>query len=174
MRAIWNEKLRDGTPVVIRPIERTDAERERAFIESLSTESTYYRFLQNMKTPSPELIRRFTEVDQDRDVALIALAGSGDDQRIVGVSRYFLCGPDSQVGECAVVVGDAWQKRGLGTLLMRHLIEIARERGLERLFSLDLAENRSAQELVTRLGFRRVRDTTDPRLVEHTLELRHT
>ena len=172
MRKIWNEELRDGTPVVIRPINKSDAERERAFIEGLSPESRYFRFLQNMKHPSAELIRRFTEVDQKRDIALVALMGAGKDQRIVGVSRYSHC-DDGDVCECAVTVADEWQGKGLGTLLMRHLIEMAREQGVESLYSLDIAENRPMQELAAHLGFQRSVDDDDPSLVEHRLELRH-
>lgn len=172
MRKIWNEELRDGTPVMIRPINKSDAERERAFIEGLSAESRYFRFLQNVKHPSPELIRRFTEVDQQNDIALVALMGTADEQRIVGVSRYSHC-EDRGVCECAVTVADEWQGKGLGTLLMRHLIELAREQGVEHLYSLDSAENRPMQELAAHLGFQRRVDSDDPTLVEHRLELRH-
>jgi GNAT superfamily N-acetyltransferase len=174
MRTIWNEQLRDGTPVEIRPINRWDASRERDFIEDLSVESRYFRFLQDLKHPSPELVKRFTEVDQQRDVALAALIGSGDDLRIIGVSRYSLCDADSGLCECAVVVADEWQRKGLGTLLMRHLIEVARERGVKRLYSMDLTENQSMQELATHLGFSRRMDRDDPTLVEHSLDLHHT
>ena len=171
MRKIWNEVLRDGTPVVIRPIDKSDAERERAFIEGLSPESRYFRFLQNVKHPSAELIRRFTEVDQQNDIALVALLSTADEPRIVGVSRYSRC-DDGGVCECAVTVADEWQGKGLGTLLMRHLIEIARAQGMERLYSLDSAENRPMQELAAHLGFQRRVDRDDPTLVEHRLELR--
>lgn len=172
MRTIWNERLRDGTPVEIRPINPGDAERERRFIEGLSAQSRYFRFLQNLKQPSPELIRRFTEIDQRSDVALVALIGHGEQRRIIGVSRYHLCGDGGDICEFAVVVADEWQRKGLGTLLMRHLIETARARGVQRLYSTDVAENHSMKELATHLGLRRRKDREDPTLVEHSLELR--
>lgn len=170
MRRIWNEALRDGTPVVIRLINRWDAERERAFIEQLSPQSRYFRFLQNVAHPSPDLIRQFTEVDQQHDLALVATIGTGEEQRIIGVSRYARCG-DGSLCECAVAVADEWQGKGLGTLLMRHLIEVARARGVRQLHSQDLAENRAMQELAAHLGFQRHPDPDDPTLVEHSLEL---
>ena len=172
MRKIWNEVLRDGTPVMIRTINKADAGRERTFIEGLSAESRYFRFLQNVKHPSPDLIRRFTEVDQQNDIALVALLSTADEPRIIGVSRYSRC-DDGNVCECAVTVADEWQGKGLGTLLMRHLIEIAREQGIAHLYSLDSAENRPMQELAAHLGFQRRVDRDDPTLVEHRLELKH-
>jgi GNAT superfamily N-acetyltransferase len=169
MREIWNEQLRDGTPVLIRPINKDDAQRERNFIEALSSQSRYYRFLQNMKHASPELVRRFTETDPQREVALVALPVNHDSPPIIGVSRFSRC-DDAASCECAVVVADEWQKRGLGTLLMRHLIEIARSQGVAGLYSIDIAENRPMQELASHLGFHRRVSPDDPSLVEHRLQ----
>src|SRR5690242_9700280 len=99
MREQWNEKLLDGTPVLIRPIGPQDEERERKYIESLSLESRYFRFLEGMRSPSPELIKKLTHVDQSRDAAYVALLGEGANLRQIGVARYSLDN-DGESCEC--------------------------------------------------------------------------
>lgn len=170
MRETWQEKLRDGTLVSIRPIGPEDAERERIYIEALSPESRYYRFLEGMRSPTPELIQKLTEIDHDRDAAFVALEGSGPALRQVGVARY--CSQADGIScECAISVSDDFQGKGLATLLMRHLIEKARVRGIRNMFSIDAADNRSIWNLTEHLGFEHHQDPDDSRLVRHTLRL---
>ena len=132
----WHEKLRDGTSVLIRPIHAADAALEREFIERLSPESRRYRFLGILKTPSPELLRQFTHPEAVRGVAFVALTGTGVEKREIGVSRYS-ASPDGASCECAVAVSDEWQGKGLATLLMRPLINIARAHGIGHMYSID-------------------------------------
>ena len=170
MRDQWTEKLLDGTAVLIRPIRPEDAARERAFIEGLSLESRYFRFLEAIRTPSPELIKKMTEIDHTRDAALVALISEGDTQRQIGVARYCL-DVDGGSCECAVVVSDEFQHKGLGTLLMRHLIEQARARGIKRMYSIEAADNRGMWGFATHLGFDRKLDPEDATRVVHSLVL---
>src|SRR6185312_12328065 len=116
----WKEKLRDGTTVMIRPIHGEDAGIERRFIEHLSAQSRRFRFLGEVKSPSPALIAQLTHPDPLRDVAFIALIADGAEKREIGVAR-FCARPDAVTCECAVAVSDEWQHRGLATLLMGHL-----------------------------------------------------
>jgi len=163
--------LRDGTSVLIRPILASDAELEREFIEGLSHESRRLRFLGEVKSLSPEAIQAFVNVDQQRDVALVALIADGAHKREIGVCRYN-ARSDGVTCECAVAVSDGWQHRGLGTLLMQQLIEIARARGIECMYSLDTAENAAMREMATHLGFTRKPDPHDATLVLHCLDLK--
>jgi GNAT superfamily N-acetyltransferase len=170
MRTQWNEKLLDGTPVLIRPIGPDDAERERIYIEGLSPESRYFRFLEGMRSPSPKLIEKLTHVDQDRDAAYVALIGKGEALHQIGVARYCRdTGEDSC--ECAVSVADDFQHKGLGTLLMRHLIENARARGIKNMYSIDSAENRTMWDFSRHLGFECHRNLDDPLTIRHSLNL---
>jgi GNAT superfamily N-acetyltransferase len=167
----WNEKLREGTPVLIRPITPDDAERERLYIEALSQESRYYRFLHGMRTPSPELIRKLTEIDHAHEVAFVALVGSGAQLRQVGVARY--CGNANDNNcECAVSVSDDFQNKGLGTLLMRHLIEHARANGIHDMYSVDATDNQPMWDLTEHLGFKHHQDPDDTQLIRHSISLR--
>lgn len=162
-----SETLRDGSQLSIRPIAAEDAAAERVFIEGLSDQTRRFRFLGQTRHPSAELIRQLTDIDYVHDYALIATA-VGDE--IVGVSRYGTSQDGSRC-ECAVTVADDWQNKGLGTALMRRLIQIARERGIRSMYSIDSAENRRMHDLAGDLGFRTRTDPDDASQVIHELSL---
>ena len=166
----WSEVLRDRTHVVIRPLMPQDRDAERAFIEQLSAETCRYRFLGYVRHPSERLLDALTRLDPERDVAFAAVVAEDAHDKIVGVSRYS-ADADHQRCECAVVVDDEWQNRGLGTLLMRRLIEVARARGIRVMRSVDLAENVRMADLAQDLGFERRRDPDDATQVIHELTL---
>jgi GNAT superfamily N-acetyltransferase len=167
----WKEKLRDGTTILIRPIHGEDAEIERRFIEQLSPAARRLRFLGEIKTPSAAMIDQLTHPDPARDAAYVALIADGADKREIGVAR-FSARPDGLACECAVVVSDEWQGRGLATALMRHLIGVARERGIECMYSIDTAGNNAMRDLAEHLGFERKPDPNDATQVLHVLDLK--
>lgn len=166
----WNEKLRDGTTVLIRAIRDEDVELERRFIEQLSPQSSRFRFLCEVKSPDPEMLREFTHVDNVNDVAFVALIADGAVEREIGVSRYSVLA-DGVTCECAVAVSDEWHNRGLATLLMHHLIDVARGHGMSHMYSVDAPDNQAMRELAEHLGFVRTQDPNDARQVLHTLDL---
>lgn len=170
--AEWHETLRDGTAVVIRPIRDADATLEREFIERLSAPSRRFRFLGTIKSPSPQLLRQLTHPEAVNGVAYIALlGGDGPQTQEIGVCRYS-ASADGHKCECAVTVGDEWQGKGLATILMRHLIDTARQSGIEQMYSIDASDNQRMRELAEHLGFQRRTDPDDPTLVIHSLELK--
>jgi len=162
--------LLDGSEVTIRTLRKEDADLERDFIRNLSPESRWMRFLGQIGEPSDSLIRKLTEIDYQHDMAFIALSREGGVFHEVGVSRYSLA-PDGQSCECAVTVADAWQGKGLGTALMRDLIDIARRRGIRSMFSIDANENERMRQLARDLGFKREQAPDDPTRVIHQLVL---
>lgn len=166
----WSETLRDHSHVVIRPITAQDKAAERAFLEGLSQEARRFRFLGQIGCPSEALLRQLTELDYIHQVAFAAVVPEDGHERIVGVSRYGTDAKGEQC-ECAVTVAGEWQDKGLGTLLMRHLIEVARARGIRRMFSIDSAENLRMHELARHLGFHARVDPDDTTQVIHELEL---
>ena len=166
----WTETLRDQRQVVIRPICSSDSAAERAFIESLSPQSRRYRFLGDVRHPSDDLIRRLTALDYTRDVAFAAVVPDASGEKIVGVSRYSTSA-DGTACECAVTVLDEWQHKGLGVVLMTHLIDVARARGIRRMWSIDLAESSAMSDLARFLGFQRRVDQEDAGQVIHELWL---
>jgi GNAT superfamily N-acetyltransferase len=166
----WTEILRDGSHVIIRPIRKQDAALERAFIEGLSPESRRMRFLGQMKTPSEALVRQLNDLDFSHDMAFVALVHRDNQTREVGVSRYS-SSADGRSCECAVTVAEAWQNKGLATVLMRHLIDVARARGFRSMVSWDAAGNVAMRRLADDLGFVRRASPDDAQMVIHRLRL---
>jgi acetyltransferase len=163
-------KLKDGRVLQVRPIRPEDAVAERAFVTGLSDESKYRRFMHHLHDLTPQMLARFTQVDYDRELALIALQGVRRTEKIVAVARY-VANPDAESAEFAVVVADALHGRGLGPALMRLLIACARRRGFRRLVGTVLATNTPMLSMIARLGFEVQPDPNDREQVIATLEL---
>jgi GNAT superfamily N-acetyltransferase len=166
----WPHRLADGTAVLIRPLREDDRQRETDFIRGLSADTRRLRFLCDFRQPSEALIDQLMDVDDNRRVALVALADMDGQTCEVGISRY-VATADPDTCECAVTVTDAWQRRGLGSRLMGHLIDEARRHGFSRMVSIDAAGNQAMRHLARSLGFRRRLDADDPSLAIHTLDL---
>jgi acetyltransferase len=157
------EQTRDGVLYRIRPIQPDDLERDRAFIVSLSGVSRYNRMMGTVREPSPDLLDHFVHVDYCREMAFVAVVGEGRDERIIGVARYAGNPLDC---ECAVAVADAWQSRGIGTTLMRLLLEYARAHGVRRISGTVLGNNGRMLNLANFLEMSTRRCDDDVTLVE--------
>jgi RimJ/RimL family protein N-acetyltransferase len=140
--------LRDGSSVLIRPIAPEDRELLRSGFEQLSERSRYMRFQGPMATLSDHQLSYLTEVDHHDHEALLALDPTTGDA--VGVARFVRV--HDGVAECAVVVADDWQGRGVATQLLDRLVERAHDEGIERFTALVLAENAEALRLLESLG----------------------
>lgn len=162
--------LGDGTRVVIRPIHRNDVEIERRFIEALSPSSRRFRFLDTMSSPSAALLKQMTSIDNTTDAAFVATIEVAGVEREIGVAR-FSARPDGHDCEFAVTVADEWQKKGLGTLLMRRLLDVARARGIEKMHSSDASDNTSMRKFAEHLHFRHERDPEDATHVLYSVDL---
>jgi RimJ/RimL family protein N-acetyltransferase len=158
--AFWPELvvLRDGSEVLIRPIEAEDKEALSRGFDALSPESRYRRFFTPMPRLSPRLLAYLTEVDHESHEAL--LAEGRDDHEPVGVARYVRLKDEPDAAEVAVAVVDHWQGRGAATELLNRLTERARASGIQRFRATCLAENRDALDVLEGLGAQR-RDVSE-------------
>jgi acetyltransferase len=141
-------RLRDGRTVRVRPIRPEDAAREQRFFERLSERSRFQRFMQYLRELPPKMLARFTQIDYDRELALVAL----HEGEIVAVGRYSPC-RDGLTAEFALAVADDWQGKGLGHALLERLVGAARDAGYEALLGEILEANRDMLELAAHLGF---------------------
>ncbi|WP_295797496.1 GNAT family N-acetyltransferase [uncultured Microbulbifer sp.] len=164
------EKLRNGRVVTIRPMRREDIELEREFISNLSQESRHQRFLGGVGKPSEQLMRQLMDVDHDKREAFIALFDEDGTEKEVGVSRYAL-DADGKGAECAVVVADDWQVQGLGTLLLKRVVESAKSRGIELLYSTESASNNKLREVAEHMGWDCRTDPRDATQVIYSLKV---
>lgn len=158
--------LADGATITIRPIRPADAPIEQEFVRNLSGETRYFRFMDTLNELSPWMLQQLTDVDYDRHMALIAVTTDGADETEIAVARYVI-GQDGLGCEFAIVVADAWQRRGVGAALLRALMDAARRRGLVRMHGEVLASNHGMLQFMRRCGFRIARDTGDP----HTMRV---
>jgi acetyltransferase len=163
-------RLLDGTYITIRPIRPEDAETEREFVDGLSERSRYLRFMYSLKNITMQMVSRFTQIDYDREMALIALVDADGHERQIAVARY-VTNPDGRSCEFAIVVADDWHNKGIATELLRRLIDIARDRRLEEMVGIVLRQNKGMITLARDLGFDQQRSADDPGVVIMTLKL---
>ena len=144
------------------------------FVASLSEQTRYFRFFYRLHQLTPAMLARFTQVDYDREVALLALARgpvrSPTGEMIVGISRY-IANHDGESAEFAVVVADAWQGRGIGRMLMERIIACAKKRGFKRLEGIVLRANQGMLKFSEQLGFEVRDDPNEPEQVTVVLTL---
>ncbi len=153
--------MKGGGLYTIRPIRPDDAEMLQTFVRSLSEESRYFRFASTMPELPTRMLARYTLIDYDREMALVAVhkdrrarsdGGFDEDERIVGVSRY-ITNPDQTSCEFSLVVADDFKGQGLGSRLMLSIIDAARAKGLSEIDGLILANNSNMLRLMRSLGF---------------------
>jgi acetyltransferase len=160
------EHLRSGATLRIRPIRPEDATQVIAFADRMSDRSRYMRFFSVQRGLTPLLLARLTQVDYDRELALIALSqGEENAGQMVGVAR-FAANPDGESCEFAVAIDDHWNGRGLATILMERLMQAARDAGYRRMTGLVLPDNHSMLKLADRLHFERGRDEDEPAVIK--------
>jgi acetyltransferase len=163
-------QLPTGADLVIRPIRPEDAQMEQSFVRGLSDQTRYFRFMQAIKELTPDMLVRFTQIDYDREMALIGVVEQAEGDVQVGVARY-MARPGREACEFAIVVADAWRNQGIGARLMRALMQNARDRGFRIMDGEVLTANTRMLALVRSLGFRVEQDRQDPgiKLVEKVL-----
>jgi len=139
--------LRDGSLAHVRPILPTDADRLRRFHAGQSAESIYLRFFAPLKSLSDKDVARFTQVDYDWRVALVATVGG----EIIGVARYDRL--DAEAAEVAFHISDAHQNKGVGSVLLEHLTAIGQEAGVTKFVADVLPQNRKIIQVFTEAGY---------------------
>lgn len=145
-------QLADGTDITIRPIRPEDAELVQAFVNGLSDESKYFRFMNSMQELTETMLVRFTQIDYSREMALVAVTHEQGREVELGVARYAI-NPDGNSCEFALVVADNVTGKGLGQKLMVSLMEAARASGLKIIEGEVLKNNQNMLKLINRLGF---------------------
>jgi acetyltransferase len=151
-------KLKDGTPVIIRPIRPEDEPLMVKFHVSLSEESVYQRYFSSLKLTERIAHERLTRIcfnDYDREIALVVerKGAKAGDREILGVGRLSKLRGRNEA-EFALLVSDRWQRQGLGTELLKRLVEIGRTEKLSRLSAIILGNNHTMQRVAQKAGFR--------------------
>jgi acetyltransferase len=154
------EQARDGTVVELRPVRPEDEPLLHDLAAHMTPEDMRLRFLSPLRGLTHALAARLTQIDYDREMALVAR----HEGMVLGIARYF-ADPDRQSAEYAVAVRSDSKRRGIGYLLMTRLIEIARQRGIGELVGEVLRENGPMLEMCRALGFAIVPEPHDAAIV---------
>jgi acetyltransferase len=150
-------KLRDGTPITIRPIRPEDELLMVHFHETLSEESVYHRYFTQLKIDQRIAHERLTRIcfnDYDREMALVAehKDEKTGQRAILGVGRLSKARSHNEA-EFALVISDVCQRQGLGTELLKRLVKIARDEKLSRITAVILPDNHAMQHVSRKAGF---------------------
>ena len=159
-----------GETVTIRPIQINDLKMVQEFIRRLSPATKRFRFLAGVRElPSAEL-RRLCDVDGKYSMAFVATVLRKSREVEIGVARY---APYDRCNtrEIAVTVADEWQHRGLGTTLVKHLIETAKLNGITHLYSVGLIDNHALAALAKHFEMASMRDPSDSHQAIYSLAL---
>jgi len=151
-----NDTLLDGGTIRVRAIHPADREKLLQHFQSLSPESVYFRFFGPKKTLSDQELSRLSDIDYHDQVGLIATLKAGNDERIIGVGRYFAAGArlgQQRTAEVAFAVLDEYQGHGIGTILLKHLSAIARAQGITEFTANVLGSNHKMIEVFESSGF---------------------
>src|SRR5262249_7666891 len=152
----------------VRPIRTEDEQEILKMLSRCSMEDIRLRFFAPMKEVSHAFIARLTQIDYDREMALLATDPGASD--ILGVARI-VADPDNEKAEYAVMVRSDLKGHGLGVQLMTEILAYARTRGIKHVFGDVLRENRTMLAMAQHLGFRIVPDVDDPQVVRVDCEL---
>lgn len=145
-------KMGNGEEVLLRPIKPEDEPLWLEMFKGFSEESIRYRFFQVIKDTPHEVRVRYCNIDYDREIAIVPELTRNGKRRILGVGRLSI-EPDGKSGEFAIIVTDEFQGVGLGTKIADHVLEIAYDMGVERVYSIMLSDNYRALSLMKRMGF---------------------
>jgi acetyltransferase len=158
----WTAK--DGTELLLRPIRPEDEPLLVKFHETLSERTVRLRYFHPMKLTARTAHERLTRVcfnDYDREIAIVAERALADGQReVVGVGRLSKV-PHHDEAEYAVLVSDAWQRKGIGSKLLERLVQIARDEKIGKVTADILSDNHEMQAMSRKLGFKLTQDMDD-------------
>ena len=142
----------DDKTLTIRPVRPEDANLEQEFVRNMTDASRFFRFMDSIRELPPTLLARFTQIDYDREMALLAILNEDGKERQVASARYALS-PDGESVEFALAVADEWQQCGLGRRLMALLADCARHAGYRTMVGDVLADNIKMLGLMESLDF---------------------
>lgn len=160
---------RGGRQVTLRPVRPADHDGLRTFVDALSRESRYYRFMTGGRV-ADEIIHGFVAHHPQRDVAVVVTVQAEDGVESIVANAEYVVNPEN-VAELAVVVADDWQGQGLGRRLIQRLQQIARASQLQGMRGDVLSENRRMLAIMRDCGFAARRNPEDSFLHEVSLSL---
>jgi GNAT superfamily N-acetyltransferase len=163
-------RLPGGASVLVRPIRPRDGDLVQAYVRRLTPDSRRNRFLGALSELSPRALARLVQMDRGGALVLLAFAGADRNATLIAEAMSVIASEGGR-GEIALSVADAWQRRGLGTLLMQAVECHARRVGVRHLFGDVLHANTAMKGLARKAGFSIRSPFTDARVIEIVKDL---
>jgi acetyltransferase len=150
--------LPDTGEIFIRPIRPEDAPLMQALFGTLSEQSIYFRFFRPLKALPEYMLARFTQIDYDREIAIVAIKeNAGKVEEMMAVGRI-IKDPDPRQAEFAILVGDPWHGKGIGAALLHLCLRIAKSQGVQKIWGKVMADNTHMLVLGRKMNFSIARD----------------
>ena len=144
--------LKDGAKVLLRPIKPEDEPMWRELFETFSEETIRFRFTHPVKEITRDMITRYCFIDYDREIGIVLEMTENGTEKLIGVGRLII-DTGHNTAQFVAAVGDPWQGRGAGSLLIDYCIRIARYRGIHRIGTKMLPDNEVAIKTLGKRGF---------------------
>ncbi|NQU21247.1 MAG: bifunctional acetate--CoA ligase family protein/GNAT family N-acetyltransferase [Candidatus Nealsonbacteria bacterium] len=145
--------MKDGTPVIFRPIKPEDEPMWHQLVADCSTETIRFRFSYLFKETTHEMATRYCFVDYDRELGIVAEVQEKGERKLIGVGRL-VADMDHEIAEYAVIVVDRWQGHGLGSLLTDYCLEVSKQWGVKSVVAETSKDNRKALDIFRKRGFK--------------------
>lgn len=138
--------------LTVRPIRPEDAPLLEEMFSVLSLTSVYYRFFNIMKRLPHHMLARYTQIDYDREIAMVAIDSSGGSEKMLGVSRVIADG-SMKSAEFAVVVADQWQGKGIGAVLLSRCLDFAQSKNIQKIWAVVMPGNTKMLAMAKKMNF---------------------
>ncbi len=162
--------IEDGAEFLLRPIVPEDLPLIQEMVGRCTIEDTRLRFFAPLKELPLSAAQRLTQIDYDREMALVAIGEEEGESKIFGVVRI-AADPNNERAEYAVMVRSDMKGNGLGWQLMHEILDYARDRGIQEVYGEVLRENRTMLKMCEELGFKREVHADEPRMAVVTVDL---
>lgn len=146
------DTLRDGTEIFFRPVKPTDESALSEMLYSLSGASVQKRYFTYTQTFPHKDVQKLTNIDYKQDLAIVGVVPGPSGDQIVAIAQYFL-DPKIMLAEVAFIVQDEWQDKGMGTVLLDYITDIAKERGVKTFYATVLPNNKTMLNMFYNSGY---------------------
>ncbi|MFC1692110.1 acetate--CoA ligase alpha subunit [Candidatus Latescibacterota bacterium] len=153
-------RMKNGVEAVLRPIRPEDEPLEEEMFKRFSEQTQRFRFFQLIKSITHDLLIRYTQIDYDREIAIIAEVREEGKKKMAGVVRL-IADPYNETAEFAIVVADPWHNLGLGNKFTNYILEIAKKRGIRKVYANILHNNHIMLHMFRKKGFTIARNEDD-------------
>lgn len=145
-------KLADGKSITIRSVSSQDENMQQAFAPNLVFLSKHFRYMENFNQLKPENLLKFSSINDDHEMVLIAIYKHQDKESIIGLARYAI-NPNEEDCEFALLVAENWQHKGIGSILMSSLLRAAQKKELKTMIGLAPSNNTNMLQFAKKFDF---------------------